>query len=63
MTKVSKILKVYFFSTTTFEVSESYQINKVNINRKLGRIVKKNGVNLNMDYSKNLVVGQKIARF
>ena len=38
--------KVYFFSTTTFEVSESYQINKVNINRKLGRIVKKNGVNL-----------------
>ena len=36
--------KVYFFSTTTLEVSESYQINKVNIKRKLGSIGKKNGV-------------------
>ena len=36
--------KVYFYSTTTFEVSESYQINEVTIKRNLGSIKKQNGV-------------------
>ena len=45
--------KVYFYSTNTSEVSESYQINKVKIKRHLGRIVKKNGVYL-FSWKKNI---------